>query len=383
MPRSRFWVRIEQLENAQLHFTFILLLFLLWLIIQFSIYNYLGIRTGSDTQLYVNAAQKLLDGEWPQGRLIWYTTYIVFLATVFSLGGSLSLVVFLQILLSGVAAVALWFSVKRMTKSFWSSFVAVLLYLCWFKIHQWNIFIYTESLFTSLAIITFALLLSLKRPYYYILFAFLLLLTFFVRPTGFCFLIGIVLYGMQKARLNFGVRLTIGAILLLACFLLLNNMLSQFTLIESYAKGEIIYPNIRLGVEIPDDLMIPDSTLSPLARLGMFVFYNPFYFIKITLLKLFLFLANVKPYFSWLHNLLIALILYPLYIFAFLGFKHFHDKICGRYFILDFILAQCLTVMLTTENWDGRFLIPILPFVFILSAIGIQWAFGRVYLDRE
>jgi hypothetical protein len=169
-----------------------------------------------------------------------------------------------------------------------------------------------------------------------------------------------------------------GAILLLACFFLLNNMLSQFTLVESYAKGEVIYPNIRLGVEVPNDLMIPDTSLSPLARLGMFVFYNPFYFAKITLLKLFLFLANVKPYFSWLHNLLITLVLYPLYIFAFLGFKHFHDKICGKYFILGFILAQCLTVMLTTENWDGRFLIPILPFILILSAMGIQWISRRV-----
>lgn len=378
MSWSKLWDRSgQQLEHSQQCFTYILVLFL-WLIIQLTIFHYLGIRTGSDTQLYVDAAHNLLDGEWPQGRMIWYTTYIAFLALVFALNGSFPLIVFLQVLLSGVAAVGLWFSVKRITESFWTSFVAVSLYLCWFKIHQWNTFIYTESLFTSLAIITFAVLLSLKRPYHYILFAILFLLTFFVRPTGFCLMIGLILYVMQKVRWNYRMKFAIGMIFLLTCLLLLNNMLTQFTLVESYAKGEIIYPNIRLDVEIPNDLMIPNPSLSPLTRLGMFGFYNPFFFIKITLLKLFLFLANVKPYFSLLHNLLIALILYPLYIFAFLGFRHFPGKSYGNYVILGFILAQSLTVMLTTENWDGRFLIPILPFVFILSAIGIKWMIKRI-----
>lgn len=302
MGWNKYVLRVEnvKLNSLQVRFLCITLLFLVWLIIQFTIWSCLGIRTGSDTKVYVDAAHKMLSGEMPDGRLLWYSTYIAFLALVSTIGGGFPLVVLLQILLSGVAAVALWFAVKKMTDNFWISFIVVLLYLCWFKIHQWNIFIYTESLFTSLAIITFALLLSLRHPYHYILFSALFLLTFFVRPTGFCFMIGILSYFLQKTAVHKRMKLVLGMVLLLSGLTLLNNMLSQFTLIESYVKGEIIYPDITLDINIPHDLVIPDPSFTPLSRLGRFAFYNPLYFLKISLLKLFLFVANVKPYFSFI-----------------------------------------------------------------------------------
>ncbi len=34
--------------------------------------------------------------------------------------------------------------------------------------------------------------------------------------------------------------------------------------------------------------------------------------------------------------------------------------------------AHTFTVSMTSENWDGRFLLVILPFVFICSAVGIS-----------
>jgi hypothetical protein len=350
----------------------IILLFLFWLSVQISIYAYLGIRRGSDTTVYAEAAAQLLSGQWPEGRLVWYSTYIAFLAMIFAVGGGFQLVAILQILLSGVAAMALGLSVKKMTSSFWTSCWAVLLYLFWFKIHQWNIFIYTESLFTSLALISFAVLLRIKTPFHYLCFFILFVLTFFVRPTGFCLLIGLVWYTFRKSALPGKKKLALGIIIFIVSMILLNGMLYQFELMTSYAQGEIIYPGVSLGFQVPADLIVPDSSHAPLLRLGLFIFYNPLYFAKITLAKMFLFLANIKPYFSILHNTLIVLVLYPLYGFAFLGFRQFPIRSGGQNFIIGFVLAQIFTVMLTTENWDGRFLIPILPFVFVLSVIGIH-----------
>ncbi len=172
------------------------MLILLWLTINLLLLGYLGIRTGSDTEVYEAMAYALLDGDLPEGRLLWYISYIALLAAIFKLGGNFAWVVGIQILLSGVAAIFLAQAIKKMSGDTRISLVAVFMYLAWVKIHQWNIFIYTESLFTSLAVISFAAFVLSRRPWQHVLSALLVALTFFARPTGFSFLAGWLVYGL-------------------------------------------------------------------------------------------------------------------------------------------------------------------------------------------
>jgi hypothetical protein len=88
--------------------------------------------------------------------------------------------------------------------------------------------------------------------------------------------------------------------------------------------------------------------------------------------KLALFFGHVKPYFSLLHNAYIAIVLYPLYFFAYRACRSVRFNRSALVFLLSFVGVQGATVMVTTENWDGRFLMPALPFIFILSAFGIS-----------
>lgn len=346
-------------------------LLLLWLLVNFLLLEFLGIRTGSDTEVYEAMAYALLEGNLPEGRLLWYSSYIILLAAIFGLGGNYTWVVALQIMLSGVAAICLASAVRKISSDTRIAFVAVLLYLAWIKIHQWNIFVYTESFFTSLAIISFAAWVLSRRPWHFLLSGLLIVLTFFARPTGFSFLAGWLVYGLVTLPLRPKWKWFAVAVIFGGGLLLLNFMLKDFVLIESYAKAEIIYPNISLGVSPPENLYIPAEEHTALERLLLFAWYNPMYFIKISLIKLLLFFGNVKPYFSLLHNLLIVLLLYPLYLFAIQGYRAFPAQRSEKYFILGFILAQACTVALTSENWDGRFLVPLLPFIFVFSALGI------------
>jgi len=148
--------------------------------------------------------------------------------------------------------------------------------------------------------------------------------------------------------------------------------MKYYAFIESYSKAELIYPNISLGLQLPVDLIIPSDEHAPLTCLLMFMYSNPVYFLKITSLKLLLFLGNIKPYFSRAHNALIIGFLFPLYFFALKGFQYFMAHRKEHYFMAGFIIMQTAIVSLTSENWDGRFLIPVLPFVFMLSAVGIN-----------
>jgi hypothetical protein len=149
-------------------------------------------------------------------------------------------------------------------------------------------------------------------------------------------------------------------------------MLTTFDLIQSYAKGEIIYPNINFWIEKPESLLLPPDSMQPLASLIFFMAHNPAYFFKLSSVKMILYYGHVKPYFSWVHNTAIVLLLYPLYFLA--GWAAWRSKINKPVllFLLSYIFLQGATVMLTAENWDGRFLVPVLPFVFVLSALGLD-----------
>jgi hypothetical protein len=101
------------------------------------------------------------------------------------------------------------------------------------------------------------------------------------------------------------------------------------------------------------------------------VFSQPIYFAKLTLLKGLLFVGHIKPYYSGLHNLFIACYLYPCYALAIKGFWMLRKRpVVQAMFV--FILFQIITVSLTSENWDGRFLLPVLPLVFVFATAGVK-----------
>jgi hypothetical protein len=351
-------------------------LFLLWLLIQAILFIKFGARTSVDSELYLADAMNLLNGQLPEGRSIWYISYSAFLAFIFFCGGDNTVVVFVQIFLSGVATCCLYQIAMEMYSKRNVAILAVLFYLLWIKIHEWNTFLYTESLFTNCSIISFAVLMKSKNVWHYLVASLLLLFTFFIRPTGFALVIGLVCYGVFSFKGEYLKRaISLGFIAAMGVLVLLVGMLENFTLIESYAKAEIIYPNITLGMEVPSDIYIPNIGHSTLVRVFLFAFYNPVYLLKLFLLKLFLFLGNVKPYFSVFHNTVIVLILYPLYFFAVKGFLKFPAHRKEKYFVAGFVIVQAMTVALTSENWDGRFLVPLLPFVFLLASNGVATTF--------
>jgi hypothetical protein len=197
--------------------------------------------------------------------------------------------------------------------------------------------------------------------------------TFFIRPSGFAFLIGVAVYLIQSLPDNIFKKtfIPLSIMLVIICLFLLNKMMVTFPLLDSYVKGEIIYPDINFGINVPQRLFIPSEDHSPLIRLILFLLGNPLYCLKLFVIKLLFFFGNVKPYFSWFHNILIVATLYPLYFFSIKGFRKLPTANKEKYFILTYVVVQGITVALTSENWDGRFLIPILPFIFILSAGGI------------
>lgn len=344
-----------------------------WAIIQVILYSHSGVKTGYDSAFYIDNAHALLRSAIPEERGIWYISYSAFLGVFISLGIPLSSAVAVQIILSFIALVLLYKIAKELSGDKNAGLIAAFLYVFWTPLQEWNVFLYTESLFTSCLIISFWTLLKVKKPKDILLFLPLLVFTLLIRPTGLSFLLALSAYCgiiMAKQQRNRTYKMITVFFLATLCFILTVLMLESYDFIPSYIKAEIIYPNINLGIQPPDNLSVLEGNHLNIVKLGHFIFHNPIYFAKIGTVKLLLFFGNIKPYFSLTHNLLIILFLYPIYVFAYNAYRKLLDRTFKPFFAV-YILVQGLIVMLTSENWDGRFLIPVLPFVFILASMDI------------
>ncbi len=336
----------------------------------FLLYHY-GIQLAVDSTFYIEEATTIRSGQFPPiGRSIWYITYFVILASFDTHATSLYAVVIFQMIISIVVTTTLYYTAKKIFNSRLAGLIAALLYTLWLPLQEWNTFIYTESLFTSFCLLIGSGLILATHRYQYFMIGVLFIITFFLRPTGFGLLAAGAVYLLISVKNRYGWSIFWACIIpvFLLVIWLLNTMLQSYELIDSYAKAEIIYPNITLGVKPPETLRIPDKVGAPLIDVIIFFSYHPVYFLKLFLIKLILFFGNVKPYFSMFHNVLIVGVLYPCYYFAIRSFRQLQGYQKEKSFILTFIFVQALTVSLTTENWDGRFLLPVLPFVFLLAA---------------
>lgn len=352
-------------------------LLLLWSAVQIFFFKTQGVKLACDSPIYIDYAKDILEnGFFIREHDFWYFGYVLFLAFSFLLGLDYTGVVLFQIALSGLSIICLSQIGRKLTGQYLTGVILAFLYIIWMKIHQWNFFLMTESFFTSCQIFTFFLLLKTRENIrYYILFIPVLFLTVLGRPVGIATLVCLLVYGMtylyQRNPRSF--KKVAIAIVSLSCVLgvfLLNKMLTSFTLVERFATGEIIYIFKGWVVESSKPVVLPPDDASPLLKLILFFYENTWFTVKLMLCKLLVFFGNVRPYFSWKHNLIVVCFLYPVYMLAFYGVFNKAISMAGRLYALVFIGLQGLIIMLTIVNWDGRFLIPVLPFVFLLASCG-------------
>jgi hypothetical protein len=367
--------KIKEIAGSERHG--LLLIFIVWIIIQAFAFFIFGISTPIDTGLYLENANDILTGDWPSGREFFYTSYSSLLAVLILLHIKIEAIIILQIVVGAMAVFAVYKITQSITHGNFTAFTAAMLCAGWFEFQEWNLIVYTDALFANGVLIAVYLLMITRTPWQQVMVLLLIGFVALLRPPGVGFVVAIACSFIFGSRI-FSRGTVLLKTLLIAAVLLIgglaaNAVLSEFvdSFIESYAKAEIIYPDISLGIALPDQLIIPDESHIPIVRLALFAVFNPVYFLKISVLKAALFLGHAKPYYSLLHNLYIGLYLGVAYFFALWGIRRFPNRRLGV-FILLFTGFQVTTIALTSENWDGRFLFPVLPWVFMAAAVGVS-----------
>ncbi|GAB3300575.1 hypothetical protein [Hymenobacter tenuis] len=362
----------------------------LWVLMQVSLlWQHHGPRYVNDSGRYLAYGTRIAQ-EWyfEHDHNLRYVGYPLFVSFWLKLGTGYWGIVLGQMGISAVAARAFYQIIRRLTPAAddWRpAALATAALVGWRDAQQFNVYILTESLFTSLSILSFWALVRARRGpgSRWLAVGLLVVLAGIVRPNGFVVpaaAVVAVLAGLRQLPGRKAYHQALLALVLLTpvWWIILNKLLLTFTLVETYLRGEIIYGYTPWVVEPTEPMLFPPDGLPPVFRLGYFILANPVYFAKLAALKGGLFFSYVKFYYSWTHSILIVLFIYPCYWLALRGLRTSAVWLPARVFLASMILLQGLVVMMTVEDWDVRFLLPLLPCVFALAGLGVgQWLTQR------
>ena len=369
-----------------------LILLIVWVGVNGGLYAHYGVKVVNDSPRYLEYAQKIIYGSgWYEPHNFWYVGYVLFITMVKGVFATNEAIIAAQVIVHGLASVALYRTSYHLFASRRAALTTALLFLGWIELPTWNFYILAESWYVSLLCFVLYCITSFTGSLRRLIFTTLLvLLTFFTKPTGIAILLAygvfLISYYQVRVRKLTPERYLLAILGLLSLYGLVNQMLSSFVLIENYATGEVVYGMSTTEgyagkeqlVLFTEDLLLPSTNLDPIPRLLLFITNNPTYFITLSLTKAAYFLGHVRPYYSWLHNAFIVVTLYPLYLLA--SKTLWQGRVIGavRSSLLTFILVHLTAIMFTSVDWDGRFLMPLLPTVFLLGVGGASRMYNSV-----
>ncbi len=365
------------LHSRKIHF---IVLGVLFVVLNILVFQKFGIKVVSDSYRYLEWSENPFSELSPTNWKFYSVSYVGFLALIRSLGLGLEGVVFVQMLISGIACFYLYQLTFRVSQSSLAAFLASFLYLSFGEIVQWNTYILTESLFTSgIIFLMFGLHNAQKTKQWLILLP-LGIMVCLVRPMGITVFLSAMVFLFFRfqiyQRLSWFWKFT-GAVLLISIgcvmfyFLLEGNPSVNFY----YSRGQIVWgtdsPELRnnpwliLGNE---NVVYPSRDLPAYQMFLTFVKDNFTFFSELFLKKAALFIAHVKPYYSTWHNVYIVLFLGLTYFAGFKGLFMLKRTHPIAWFALSLFILNTLMVGLSVEAWEGRFLIPVLSPIFVFSA---------------
>ena len=318
-------------------------------------------------------------GYFEPGHNLRYVLYPVFMSGWLWLGLGWWGIVAGQMAVSALATRAVYRGTRRLAAGRrGAAALATFAFVAWPDIQQFNMFLLTESLFISLVALSFGAFTRVRsgRPRDWAALLFVLVLTALARPNGFLVGLAALLAGLDALRRARDRRPWRAALLLLVLlapvlWAALNHQLATYYLMDTYQRGELIFRYPLWAVHQVQPLDMPPRGTGPVARVLYFAVHNPTYLARLMLGKLFVFVSYLKPHYSLAHRVVGVLVLWPTYWLAARAARRRTIWRPARVFLAGIFLLQTATIMLTVDDWDVRFLAPVLLAVFVLAALEV------------
>lgn len=361
------------------------LLAVVYLVVAAGTWYMFGVKVVADSDRYLEYADGLRSGVYVDPFNIWYIGYVLFLFVVRLFATQPLAIVTVQYVVSFVAVIAIYKASIALFKNRFSAIVSGSLYMCFAEIIAWNSYVIPEGIYSSfIAVALYFIVRKKQATGQWVVAAAAIFFAIVIKPTGIALvgaLVAIVICKQFQHSKQIVTRWGIIAAALVVFLFVGNYMLDSYIIIGNYLKGEIIYgittlpdhPDFKLlTIEVPADVYVPGNDESSLVQILSFILHNPLFFIKLFLAKIFYLLFHIKPYWSFTHALFIGAILFPSYCFFVRA--QFTNVLPSwlRVFSITYVALHVIIIGMTSEDWDGRFLMPILPIVFLLAPAGIM-----------
>ena len=351
-----------------------ILLFLAWFVTQIVWYSYTGgIFLQEEAIVYTNIANRIGQSDFAISIHFWlYAGYIAPLVLLKLLGLSFGWMYLFQLALSLGALWAFYKILQHLGFSPEIIFIGSLLYATCPFIQSWNVYLYTDALYSHGVVILLYFLVTIKEASAgsFSIISCMVLLLSFTRPPGFLlFLVAICFYMALKCKKKW-----ISISVLFTFFFIVAGGVLYFikTGTNFYYANHNLEQNIICG--LPSNLK--QYEITPFEKEMNPYFYllkNPELTIRLFASRLYKSLWMTRPYFSQSHNIFIIIttLIYYLPAIGGLLFSLFKRKY-NFYPIAAAILILLLPNMLLCADWHNRFMAPILPFLLVFTALGLQ-----------
>lgn len=360
---------------------FFILICLTWLLTHTLLWHALrGPQSGSDSWWYSANAQRILAADELPARALSYSGYIAIVAVAQATGGGTTSLILFQILLSGVAVGALYVIGARLYSPS-AGLYAAFFYSAYLPIHQWNFYILTESTFISLSVLSLAALVTSQRGWHWAGSILLIIGTASLRPHGIILIATAIVYFLwrlaERGRWGLVALFTLLVVSGVApAFSLVNSRAHHEALQDHYKNGTVIWGYEKASLPLSQPVAL-NRDASPSQLIWYFITRHPQHTLRLFFARLFYLFAEVRPFYSRLHNILSAATLYPVYALALVTLWS-QKMTAHRIAPLSLAASQVTIVAFTFMDWDGRFLHAFLPAIFLVAAPSVDKALALV-----
>lgn len=354
------------------------ILFVLWLLLNTFILVHRGIELQWEAAKYIGQAHLFLETGAPlSNNFYFYIIQILLIAFSIKFHLGFFFVVLVQLFFNLLATAFFYKTVRYLFDDNQTAFVATLVLLANYCYHEFNTYLYTESLFYSFTLILSCYLirirtLSIKNTSAVIAMLFIVCIT---RPTGLLFLLPAFLYFFLVFFRNMSTwkKISILAGLSILSLFLLNLAIGSGGELDFMLpfRNEILICSYST-VDTPLSIKTAENGNS-LYGLLFYITHNTSQFLRLAGIKSALFWGVYREWYSPFHNAYSIIYFWSLYIMTFTSLSYWvrnnPNVLC---YLLAAIGLTWLTVALTCDDFHNRFYLTISPFLIILAMPTLQ-----------
>lgn len=332
----------------------------------------MGVRSGGDSVRYLQASEDLFNAPWPE-KATSYAGYVLVVALSRPVG--LAGLVALQVVVAAAASVALY-DIGRRLAGVVAGLASGLLFAVNLKIASWHAYVLTDSLYISFVAITVwvAHRAAQKRTLAgYATGAVATVFAASLRPTGWILIPIVASYwvwrrtdsALIRSSALASIAVAFGAVVLTVP--LLAQGVSAGNPTRMLYEGRVQWAPEEARIPMPPAELDEDSLP---AGVG-YVMQHPVESAHLGLARVMRSFIGVRPYFSSLHNWAIIAYLAPVYGLAILGsIRVWRHPLLGL--TATVVVAHMAIVAATFADYDGRFLLYVLPLITALAGVGVS-----------